>query len=151
MIAYLLRESPLLFFNKNIRQPRILCGVGRARFGQSFSTKDQIWNQNWRCHDWTYRRLCDGICHAVIYWPFFIYSMLKITSQFTFDPEIICWDCRRRQSTSQSTEWGVSWRKRSLLTQVFFTCHASTNQFSGFSVCGSLTTMGYDESLRMLS
>ena len=29
MIPYLLRESPLLFFNKNIRQPRILCGVGR--------------------------------------------------------------------------------------------------------------------------
>ena len=72
MIAYLLRESPLLFFNKNIRQPRILCGVGRARFGQSFSTKDQIWNQNWRCHDWTYRRLCDGICHVIIYWLFFI-------------------------------------------------------------------------------
>ena len=24
---YLLRESPLLFFNKNICQPRILCGV----------------------------------------------------------------------------------------------------------------------------
>ena len=29
MIPCLLRESPLLFFNKNIRQPRILCGVGR--------------------------------------------------------------------------------------------------------------------------
>ena len=26
-IPYLLRESPLLFFNKNICQPRILCGV----------------------------------------------------------------------------------------------------------------------------
>lgn len=29
MIPYFLRESPLLFFNKNIRQPRILCGVGK--------------------------------------------------------------------------------------------------------------------------
>ena len=27
LIPYLLRESPLLFFNKNICQPRILCGV----------------------------------------------------------------------------------------------------------------------------
>ena len=27
MIPYLLRESPLLLFNKNIRQSRMLCGV----------------------------------------------------------------------------------------------------------------------------
>ena len=27
LIPYLLRESPLLFFNKNICQPRIFCGV----------------------------------------------------------------------------------------------------------------------------
>ena len=150
MIAYLLRESPLLFFNKSIRQPRILCGVGRARFGQSFGTKDQIWNQNWRCHDWTYRRLCDGICHVIIYWPFFIYSMLKITSQFTFDPEIICRDCRRRQSTSQSTEWAVSWRKCHFLHRCFSPVMLVQINFL-VSVCGSLTTMGYDESLRMLS
>ena len=29
MIPYFLRESPLLYFNKNIRKPRILCGVGK--------------------------------------------------------------------------------------------------------------------------
>ena len=29
LIPYFLRESPLLFFNKNIRQPRILRGVGK--------------------------------------------------------------------------------------------------------------------------
>ena len=29
LIPYVLRESPLLYFNKNIPQPRILCGVGK--------------------------------------------------------------------------------------------------------------------------
>ena len=27
LIPYFLRESPFLYFSKNIRQPRILCGV----------------------------------------------------------------------------------------------------------------------------
>ena len=39
----------------------------------------------------------------------------------------------------------------SLLTQVFFTYLASTNQLPGFSVSGALTAMGYEESLGILN
>ena len=62
------RKSIVVFQQEHTPTTHIVWGGERARFGQSFSTKDQ----NWRCHDWTYRRLCDGICHVIIYWLFFI-------------------------------------------------------------------------------
>ena len=49
------------------------------------------------------------------------------------------------------SELCLNWRKMSLLTQVFFTYLASTNQLPGFSVSGALTTMGYEEILGILN
>ena len=38
-------------------------------------------------------------------------------------------------------EWVVSWRKMSVLTQMFFTYFAITNQLLGFSVSRGLNSM----------
>ena len=62
------RKSIVIFQQEHTQTTYIVWRRKRSRFGQGFSTNDQVSNQNGRCHNLIYRRFWESICYVIIYW-----------------------------------------------------------------------------------